>query len=218
MPVPVSIVPAETRDRILDAAERLFAEHGFDGTSLRQITDAAGVNLAAVNYHFGSKEDLYAQVFLRRIVPINERRAELFDQAVVLAGEHPVPLPALFDSFIRPVFEMADRAPSFLRLLARNVGAPPPFMAPLIEAQFRPLIVRYVKALHEALPHMPPKTVFWRMHFVVGMTLHSASHHFTIDQLSGGLCHARDLDEMLRHLVDFAVAGMTGPFTPAANP
>lgn len=206
-----SAPPAETRDRILDSAERLFGERGFDGTSLRQITEAAQVNLAAVNYHFGSKEDLYAHVFIRRIVPINARRMAMLEEAEALAGEHAVPVSAIFDSLIRPVFEMADRAPGFLRLLARNVGAPPAFMSPIIEAQFRPLIVRYGKVLHESLPHLPPKTIFWRMHFVVGATLHCASHHFTIDQLSGGLCHTHDVDEMLRHLVAFAVAGVSGP-------
>ncbi|MES2697942.1 MAG: TetR family transcriptional regulator, partial [Verrucomicrobiota bacterium] len=135
---------SDTRDRILDAAERLFGAHGFDGTSLRQITKSAEVNLAAVNYHFGSKEDLYAQVFVRRIVPINARRMAMLDAAVVAAGEQPVSPAAIFDSFVRPIFEMAERAPGFLRLLARNVGAPPAFMAPVMETQFRPLIVRYV--------------------------------------------------------------------------
>lgn len=213
---PVAGVALDTRDRILDAAERLFADHGFDGTSLRQITDDARANLAAVNYHFGSKEDLYQQVFIRRIVPINERRLQMLDEAAVRAKGGPLPTCAIFDSFIRPIFEMADRAPSFLRLLARNIGAPPPFMAAVIETQFRPLIGRYVKALHEALPQLPPKTTFWRMHFVVGATFHCASHHFTIDRLSGGLCHADDREEMLQHLVDFAVAGMSGPM-PAAR-
>lgn len=207
-------VVSETRERILDAAERLFAAHGFDGTSLRAITDAAGVNLAAVNYHFGAKEDLYAQVFVRRIVPINARRTEMLDHAAALAGDRPLPVAAIFESFIRPIFELAERAPSFLRLLARNVGAPPPFMAAVIETQFRPMITRYVAVLHEALPHLPPKTVFWRMHFAVGATFHCASHHLTIDQLSGGLCAAKDQEEMLRHLIDFAVAGMSGPWTP----
>lgn len=208
---------AETRERILDVAERLFAAHGFDGTSLRPITEEARVNLAAVNYHFGSKEDLYQQVFLRRIVPINVRRVEMLGAAAATAGGKALPLAAIFDSFIRPIFEMADRAPSFLRLLARNVGAPPPFMSGLIETQFRPLINRYVKALHEALPHLPPKTVFWRMHFAIGATFHCASHHFTIDRLSGGLCHHDDHEEMLRHLVDFAVAGMSGPMPPTTR-
>lgn len=198
----------DTRDRILDAAERLFAAHGFDGTSLRQITEAAEVNLAAVNYHFGSKEELYTQVFIRRIVPINTRRMEMLDTAVKAAGKGSVPVRSIFESFARPVFEMADRAPDFLRLLGRNVGAPPAFMAPVMEAQFRPLITRYVGLLQQALPHLTPKAVFWRMHFMVGATLHCASHHFTIDQMSGGLCHTHDVEEMLQHLSDFAVAGI----------
>lgn len=206
-----SLATVNPSERILDAAERLFALHGFDGTSLRQITDAASMNLAAVNYHFGTKEELYIQVFVRRIVPINARRMEMLDHAAALAGDHALPLAAIFDSFIRPVFEMADRAPSFLRLLARNVGAPPPFMADAIEKQFRPLINRYAKALRDALPQLSAKTVFWRMHFVAGAMFHSASHHFTIDRLSAGLCHADDREEMIRHLVDFAVAGMSGP-------
>ena len=208
---------SETRERILDAAEQLFAEHGFDGTSLRQITVAADVNLAAVNYHFGSKEELYSHVFIRRIVPINARRAALLDEAEVLSANQPLPVAAIFDSFIRPVFEMADRAPSFLKLLARNIGAPPPFMAEVLESQFRPLITRYGAALRAALPHLSPKTLFWRMHFVVGATLHCASHHFTIDRMSGGLCHTHDVDEMLRHLIDFAVAGFSAPPTEAAT-
>lgn len=204
---PIAAAP-DTRDRILDTGERLFAAHGFDGTSLRQITEAAGVNLAAVNYHFGSKEELYTQVFVRRIVPINARRMEMLDTAVKAAEGRAVAVRAIFESFARPVFEMADRAPGFLRLLARNVGAPPAFMAPVMEAQFRPLITRYVGLLQQALPQLPPKTVFWRMHFMVGATLHCASHHFTIDQMSGGLCHTHDVEEMLEHLADFAVAGI----------
>lgn len=215
--MPLLVTPSlDTRDRILDAAERLFSAHGFDGASVRQITEAAGVNLAAANYHFGSKEELYAQAFIRRIEPINARRIEMLDGAERLSGDQPLPLRAIFDSFIRPIFEMAERAPSFLPLLARNQGSAPAFMSGVMEKQFRPLISRYAQVLQEALPHLPPKTIFWRMHFVVGATLHAASHHFTIDKLSCGLCHTHDVDEMLRHLIDFAVAGMSGPFTPPA--
>ena len=211
---------SDTRDRILDTAERLFAAHGFDGTSLRQITEAAAVNLAAVNYHFGSKEDLYSQVFVRRIVPINIRRNAMLDVAEAEARRagRVVSLAEIFASFIRPVFEMAERAPSFLRLLGRNIGAPPPFMAAVIEAQFRPLINRYGLALRAALPHVPPQTLFWRMHFVVGATLHCASHHFTIEQLSGGLCRTTEAEQMIQQLIDFSVAGMNAPVVLPSGP
>lgn len=209
-------LPLETRDRILDAAERLFGSQGFDGASLRQITEAAEVNLAAVNYHFGSKEDLYAQTFIRRIEPINARRMAILDEAEAKANGQPLALREVFDSFIRPIFEMADRSPHFLPLLARNQGIPPPFMGVIMEKYFRPLIGRYAKALKQALPDLSPKTIFWRMHFVVGATLHAASHHFTIEQLSCGLCQTQDGAEMLQHLIDFAEAGMRGPMGPAA--
>src|SRR5690606_33689541 len=126
------------------------------------------------NYHFGSKEALDSQIYIRRIVPINVRRNALLDEAEALAAGQPLPVSTIFDSFIRPVFEMAERAPSFLKLLGRNVGAPPAFMSEVLESQFRPLIVRYGKTLQAALPHLSPKTLFWRMHFVVGATLHCA--------------------------------------------
>jgi AcrR family transcriptional regulator len=213
MPAMVQDSGSETRERILDAAERLFAQAGFDGTSMRQITQAAGVNVAAVNYHFGTKEDLYAQVFIRRIVPINARRTQMLDaaEARAEADGRGVSLHEIFASFVAPVFEMAGKAPSFLPLLARNVGAPPPFMAAVIETQFRALVTRYSGVLRRVLPKLPPRVLFWRMHFTIGATLHCASHHFTIEQLSSGLCRMGDHDEMVRHLIDFAVAGMSGP-------
>jgi AcrR family transcriptional regulator len=221
MPRPPKDNPADADDRILDAAEKLFGEHGFAGTSLRQITTRAKVNLAAVNYHFGSKEELYAQVFVRRIEPINARRIALLDEAAHLSGDHPVPLRAILESFIRPVFEMAAHTPTFLPLLGRNLSAPPPFMTAVIERHFGPLIARYGRALGETLPHVPRATMFWRMHFLVGALLHSAAHHFTIEKLSGGLCRTDDVEDMLRHLVEFAEAGVGAPHVaapPVASP
>src|SRR5437762_13635541 len=70
----------DTKTRILDAGEHLFMEHGFEATSLRQLTSAAGVNLAAVNYHFGSKEELFQAVLTRRLDPMNQERIQLLDR------------------------------------------------------------------------------------------------------------------------------------------
>src|SRR5512143_3976610 len=94
---------AETKDRILDAAERLFAEHGFDATSLRMITAAAGVNLAAVNYHFRSKDSLIEAVFGRRIGPVNKERLEMLTAAEKAAGSDPLSLEAVVRAFVEPV-------------------------------------------------------------------------------------------------------------------
>ena len=92
-----------TKEKILDTAERLFGQQGFPCTSLRQITDEAGVNLAAVNYHFGSKEDLYKGVLIRRLRPVNEERMRLLTHVEQLAGEQPVPIRSILETFIRPL-------------------------------------------------------------------------------------------------------------------
>src|SRR5579859_4078456 len=95
-----------TKDRILDAAERLFAHKGIEATSLRTITAEAGVNLAAVNYHFQSKEALMHAVIARRLDPINQRRLAMLDAYEAEAAGAPVPLNQLLEAMLRPIFEM----------------------------------------------------------------------------------------------------------------
>jgi len=93
---------AETKERILDAAERLFADRGFEATSIRDITGAADVNLASINYHFRTKRELIAAVFIRRVGPINQRRLTLLDEIEQKAGPKPPTVEALIEAMIRP--------------------------------------------------------------------------------------------------------------------
>src|SRR5271166_1991773 len=95
-----------TKDRILDAAERLFARDGIEATSLRTITAEAGANLAAVNYHFQSKDALVKSVVARRVCPVNERRLALLDACEAAAGDGPLPVEQVLDAFLRPVMEL----------------------------------------------------------------------------------------------------------------
>lgn len=206
----------ETHERILTAAEKLFAQHGHDGTTLREITKAAGVNLAAVNYHFGSKQALYIEVFQRVIRPINERRLAILADAEQLAGDQPVPLRAIADSFIRPVFEMARGRPPFLLLVSRNFSAPPAFMHEVMGREFGRVAQRYLRVLQAALPHLSPAEVFWRMFYVTGSMLFVAAHSQSIERLSQGLCRSDDTEASIRRLIDFAVAGLGATTTPAA--
>src|SRR5579871_5345079 len=99
--------PVSTKDRILDTAERLFARDGFEATSLRAITAEAGVNLAAVNYHFQSKEALVRAVIGRRMGPVNEKRLAMLDACETAAGDGPLPLEGVLEAFVRPVLEIA---------------------------------------------------------------------------------------------------------------
>src|SRR3954471_10629137 len=97
----------DTKTRILDAAERLFVEHGFEATSLRQLTSAAGVNLAAVNYHFGSKEELFQSVLTRRLDPMNQERIELLEKLERESGGKPVGVEKILSSMLIPALRLA---------------------------------------------------------------------------------------------------------------
>ena len=207
-----------TRDRVCDAAERLFGEHGFSNTSLRHITEEAGANLAAVNYHFGSKEDLYREVLLRRLRPMNTERLTLLTQAEQLAGDQPVPVRAILVTFIRPLLHRAAGAESggrsFLRLISRHLMDPPPFIREEMERELEPLVARYTHALGQVRPDLPRSELFWRMQFAIGATLYAAAHQHDVERLSQGLCRSDDLDGCIRRLVDFCAAGLDTP--PAA--
>jgi AcrR family transcriptional regulator len=207
-----------TCERIFNAAERLFGQYGFPGASLRQITDEANVNLASVNYHFGTKEDLYKQVLLRRIRPLNEERMKLLAHAEQLAGDQPVPLNALLDSFIRPLFRCAmDQelgGMAFLRLICADLTDPKPFMLELLAGEFDPIAARYTRALARALPHLPAAELFWRMQFTIGVVLHAAVRHHDFERTSGGLCPRMDSDDCLSRLISFCGAGLASPVSP----
>jgi AcrR family transcriptional regulator len=206
-----------TKERILDTAERLFGNQGFPCTSLRQITDAGGVNLAAVNYHFGSKEDLYKAVIIRRLGPINEERMKLLTQAEQLAGEQPVPIRSILETFIRPLLRQAmgnsvDGAP-FLRLISRYITDPQQFMSDEMAKEFDPLVERYTRVLTQTLPNIPVSELFWRMQFTMGGVVYAAAHQRDFERISCGLCRSDNLDSCLRRLIDFCAAGLEAPFS-----
>lgn len=202
-----------TRKRILSAASRLFADHGFERGSLRQVTEEAGVNLASVNYHFGSKEALYREVLLPRLHALNQERLTLLAHAEQLTGDQPMPLGAILDAFVRPFIRQAaapDGA-SFVRMLARDLVHPPPFLRSELAAEMEPMTARYRRTLELTLPGLAPSELFWRLHFTIGAMLLAAAHEHDCERLSGGQCRAGDLDGCVRRLVDFCSAGFSRP-------
>ena len=162
----------ETQTRILDAAEELFMQHGFEGASMRMLTAKAGVNLAAVNYHFGSKDALIEAVFHRRLDAMNaERIAELERLEKDAAGKTLTP-DAIIRAFIGASLRMIEDARgggrNFIRLLGRAYTEPAKPIRALIGQMYAPAMERFKAAFSRALPELPGDELVWRMHFMFG--------------------------------------------------
>ena len=200
--------PGDTRSRILDGAEELFGERGLDRVSIRDITRKARVNLAAINYHFGSKEDLIAAVFERRVVPVNEARLAALSTVEKSAGKRIPRLEAILEAFIRPALqsslEKSKGGTAFSKLFGRCLSEPSPEVEALLKRQFEPLVERMDSALRRALPHLSRSEIFWRMKFTYG-----ALHHWllTKDKFRPDWVEDVDVETQTQKLISFAAAG-----------
>ena len=208
--------PAATKDRILDAAEGLFMEHGFEATSLRSITAAAAVNLAAVNYHFGSKEELFQAVLTRRLDPMNQRRVALLDRFEREATNAPLSCERIIVALFVPALELA-RDPelggkNFLRLLGRAYADPAPFIRRFLSEQYAQMIVRFKGAFGRALPHLPKKELSWRLHFIMGALSYTLAGTDALKLIAELNPKETANDEvLLRRLAPFLLAGLKAP-------
>ena len=194
--------------RILDGAEELFGERGLDRVSIRDITRKARVNLAAINYHFGRKEDLIAAVFERRVVPVNEARLAALSTVEKSAGKRIPRLEAILEAFIRPALqsslEKSKGGTAFSKLFGRCLSEPSPEVEALLKRQFEPLVERMDSALKKALPRLSRSEIFWRMKFTYG-----ALHHWllTKDKFRPDWVEDVDVETQTQKLISFAAAG-----------
>src|SRR5215218_3901385 len=207
---------ADTKTRILDAAEQLFMEHGFEATSLRQLTAAAGVNLAAVNYHFGSKEELFQAVLTRRLDPMNLARVALLDRYEAETGGGSLSCERILAALLAPALALARDPPrggsDFLRLLGRAYADPAPFIRQFLSQQYAPMIARFKDAFARALPQLPRKELSWRLHFIMGAlsyTLAGTDALRIIAELNPVETNNEEI--LLRRLAPFLLAGLTAP-------
>ncbi len=164
----------DTTDKLLDTAERLFAEHGFDGVGMRALADEAGVNLGATTYHYGSKETLYVEAFMRRFRPTNAERMQLLRDAEAKAKGKPLPVETIVECMVRPPFMTVVKYPNFPALLARNLFMPPPFMFRVVHKEMAPDLEVFLAAFARALPAIPPDLIMLREVFSMGAVLISA--------------------------------------------
>lgn len=202
-----------TKARILDAAERLFADKGFDATSLRMITAAASVNLAAVNYHFGSKAGLLEAVFRRRVEPLNAERLRRLDKLQETEVEGSRSVAAILRTFIEPALHVS-RDPAqggmvFMRLLGRSYAEPNEHLRQFMPDLYQDIKLRYGEALGAALPQLEAGDLYWRMHFVIGTIAYTMAGTDALHLLAScPYCDPDDVDGMTERLVEFLSAGM----------
>jgi AcrR family transcriptional regulator len=211
----LAMAAPDTKERLLDSAEAAFAEQGFAGASLRGITRRAGANLAAVHYHFGSKEALFGAVFERRFEAINRERLRRLDELERRAGGRPVALEALVRAFVEPACSvMADdeQGARFLRLSGRMFSEPGDHWMP-VRRFMEPIRERFVAAFAASLPGLAPASVYWRLHFVLGAMCHALAAGPLLTLFSDGACDGDDRGHMLDELVPFLTAGMRAPRT-----
>jgi AcrR family transcriptional regulator len=208
------VTSADTKTRILDAAELLFMEHGFEATSLRQLTSAAGVNLAAVNYHFGSKEELFQAVLTRRLDPMNQERIALLEKVERDAGGRAPSCEKVLFAMLIPALRLARDekrgGKNFLRVLGRAYADPAPFIRHFLSGQYAEMIGLYKEAFLRALPHLSRQELTWRLHFVMGALSYTLAGTDAL-KIFAQVGAAENDELLLQRLAPFLVAGLKAP-------
>ena len=211
-----------TKEKILDSAEYFFAEEGYAGASMRSIAQRADVNLAAANYHFGSKEALLKAVFERRLTPLNRDRLDGLDalETDTPAGV-PLELERLIAVFLAPALRMYrdDRAGGarFMRLMAHMFHAPNEQVRGVFYRQFEEIKTRFLVAFARTCPELDREEVFWRFVFMIGSMAHTMTMMHDLPRLTAGLEAPIGIDEMERRLIPFAAAGWRAPAGTTAS-
>lgn len=203
--------PIDTKAALLDAAEAVMSEHGFAGASLRAITSRAGTNLAAVNYHFGSKEELARAVIARHLQPVNAERLRLLDEAEA----NGTLLESLVRAFVAPVVRfgqhLPDRGRHFAQLCGRAMTQPEPILRELMIGELGEAIRRFKAAFGRALPHLPRIELLWRVQFMVGSMAHTMAGVELIEEIHRGVLDTRDVEGIVDRMTRFLCAGLAAP-------
>jgi len=207
---------APVRERILEVAERLFAEHGMSGVGLRAISAEAKVNLASIAYHFGSKDGLLEALFAQRAAPIAEERLRL-----LAACYEKAPQPTLediLDAFLRPALVLGVEprfgGPAFVKLRARLAMEPETLSRKILSKAFDLSSRKFIEAFTEALPDMPRAEVEWRFHFMLGAMFYTMADAGRIQALTKGRIDPGDVKRALRHMIPYLAAGFRSAPVP----
>lgn len=202
----------DTKQKILDTAERLIGEHGYAATSLRNIISEAGVNLAAVHYHFGSKEDLLDEVISRKASAVNTERLALLDRFEAEAGERPVAVEKIVTAFFEPMIERGALNPQFVRLMGRIYAEG--LLPAIVAKHFQPTLARFAQALRRSVPYLPEGELSSRFQFMIGAMSHAvcAERHLPVEGTNNAA--TPDFRTNMRRLIVFLCGGLQAPATP----
>ncbi|MBU2513863.1 TetR family transcriptional regulator [bacterium] len=200
------------KDSILDAAERIFAQHGYSGTSMRLIAEEAGVAQALIHYHCKTKENLFELIIERRSTIINRiRRQELkqcFDEA---KGGIPT-LEDVLQSFIRPAIESGRYSwgREFSQILAKLANSDDNRSRDLVHKYYDPIAREYIEALKRVLPELPEAEVYWGYLITTSAVVSSMARTGRINRLSAGMLDEDSNEQMIVRLIQFAANGLRG--------
>jgi AcrR family transcriptional regulator len=202
-----------TRDRILRTAERLFAERGFNGVSVRELAAAAQVNIASIGYHFKSKEGLLSEVYRRHCEPMIEERLRGLEASSRLRGKAKVA--AIIEAFIRPALAQveAEDGETFIRLRAVLSGENSELLEKLVAENFDQSSTAFIDELCACLPHLTRTDVCWRFHFLLGAIYYTAAGPHRITAFSNGRCDPSDTEAVIKELVPFMARAFLAPPT-----
>ncbi|MCG8605162.1 TetR family transcriptional regulator [bacterium] len=205
----------DTKTKLLDVAERLFAERGISATSLRNIIAEAGANIAAIHYHFGSKENLVREVFARRLRPLNQERLARLDKLEADQNKQPS-LESIIEAFIEPVIRMKMGEPEKHEMILRLFGqvmTGSETLRCLVAKQLEEIVGRFLKALGDALPQLSRQELVWRFRFMTG-ALHTIMLHPPIPKaMSDFMDDTVNVKTILMKVIPFLVAGFNAPAT-----
>ncbi len=197
-----------TKERLLVVAGELFADRGFDSVSLRMITDRANVNLASVNYHFGSKEELIGAVVDDIVRPVNERRLSLLSLIDYTTQD---PIRKIIHAFIDPVFDLSDSGNDdnkYYKLISRCIASRDERVSSIIIKQFPEVLAQFVSALTKALPSIDSNSAHLKIMFMAGALAHSLFHYENLLLISEGRFDLNSTEVLKSELVSFLLTGM----------
>jgi AcrR family transcriptional regulator len=211
-----NVNPGSTKARLLAAAETLFIEHGYEAMSLRQITAMAGANLAAVNYHFGSKDVLVQELLTKRLDRLNQERLQLLSTCEAQYGEQAMDVSVVLSVLFAPALRLTrDSAggPAFMRLLGRVYSDTSPFIRDFLHEHYRSIYERFFAAFARALPHMPRNELGVRLQFSL-KALSGVLASENMDEMVVAICIGETVSDslMLARLIAFVTPMLTTPF------